>query len=101
MDKLCPSGRRQLLGRAGFATPVVLLAVLILPTAVYLPRVHAAEQSRLSANLEIHKGDHISLIGNTLADRMQHDGWLETYLQQPVSKARAGRSAIWASQATN
>src|SRR2546421_1361702 len=25
--------------------------------------------------------DHISLIGNTLADRMQHDGWLETLLQ--------------------
>jgi putative heme-binding domain-containing protein len=25
--------------------------------------------------------DHISIIGNTLADRMQHDGWLETVLQ--------------------
>jgi putative heme-binding domain-containing protein len=23
-------------------------------------------------------GDHVSIIGNTLADRMQHDGWLET-----------------------
>lgn len=27
------------------------------------------------------KGDRISIIGNTLADRMQHDGWLETELQ--------------------
>ncbi len=26
-------------------------------------------------------GDHIVLIGNSLADRMQHDGWLETQLQ--------------------
>lgn len=26
------------------------------------------------------KGDHVVYIGNTLADRMQHDGWLETYL---------------------
>ncbi len=26
-------------------------------------------------------GDHIVLIGNSLADRMQHDGWLESYLQ--------------------
>jgi len=31
--------------------------------------------------IEIKSGDHISIIGNTLADRMQHDGWLETKLQ--------------------
>ena len=31
--------------------------------------------------IEIKPGDHISIIGNTLADRMQHDGWLETDLQ--------------------
>jgi putative heme-binding domain-containing protein len=30
---------------------------------------------------KLEKGDHIVLIGNTLADRMQHDGWLETYFQ--------------------
>ncbi len=30
--------------------------------------------------LQVKPGDHISIIGNTLADRMQHDGWLETYL---------------------
>ena len=29
---------------------------------------------------QLEKGDHICYIGNTLADRMQHDGWLETYL---------------------
>ena len=28
----------------------------------------------------LEKGDHICIIGNTLADRMQHDGWLETFL---------------------
>jgi putative heme-binding domain-containing protein len=33
-----------------------------------------------SPQLQIKVGDHISIIGNTLADRMQHDGWLETYL---------------------
>ncbi|HVW03192.1 MAG TPA: GDSL-type esterase/lipase family protein, partial [Planctomycetaceae bacterium] len=27
----------------------------------------------------LNKGDHISIIGNTLPDREQHDGWLETY----------------------
>lgn len=26
-------------------------------------------------------GDHVAFIGNALPDRMQHDGWLETYLQ--------------------
>ena len=31
--------------------------------------------------IEIKPGDHVSIIGNTLADRMQHDGWLETDLQ--------------------
>jgi glucose/arabinose dehydrogenase len=28
--------------------------------------------------VKLEKGDHVSLIGNTLADRMQHYGWLET-----------------------
>jgi putative heme-binding domain-containing protein len=27
----------------------------------------------------LQKGDHVVYIGNTLADRMQHHGWLETY----------------------
>ena len=31
--------------------------------------------------IEIQPGDHIAIIGNTLADRMQHDGWLEAVLQ--------------------
>jgi len=31
--------------------------------------------------LVLEKGDRISIIGNTLADRMQHDGWLETFIQ--------------------
>src|SRR5262249_30558948 len=29
---------------------------------------------------KLEQGNHICIIGNTLADRMQHDGWLETYL---------------------
>ncbi|GAA4440040.1 DUF7133 domain-containing protein [Bremerella cremea] len=31
--------------------------------------------------LKLEKDDHISIIGNTTADRMQHHGWLETYIQ--------------------
>src|SRR5208282_265635 len=81
MDRLRPSGQRQSLGHVRFAVPVVLLEVLVLSTTVYLPRLTATEYSSVSASFEVRKGDHISLIGNTLADRMQHDGWLETYLQ--------------------
>ena len=33
------------------------------------------------AEFTFKKDDHICLIGNTLADRFQHDGWLETLLQ--------------------
>lgn len=32
------------------------------------------------------KGDHVCYIGNTLADRMQHHGWLETYLHALLPK---------------
>ncbi len=30
--------------------------------------------------LQLQPGDHVAYIGNTMADRMQHHGWLETYL---------------------
>lgn len=33
------------------------------------------------AEFAFEKDDHVCLIGNTLADRFQHDGWLETLLQ--------------------
>lgn len=33
------------------------------------------------ARFELQKGDHICIIGNTLAERMQHEGWLETRIQ--------------------
>ena len=34
-----------------------------------------------SKSFELKKGDRIALIGNALAERMQHDGWLESYIQ--------------------
>ena len=36
--------------------------------------------------LELKKGDHICIIGNSLAERMQHDGWLETLIQARFPK---------------
>lgn len=37
--------------------------------------------SAQTARLKLQQGNHVSIIGNTTADRLQHDGWLETYIQ--------------------
>jgi uncharacterized cupredoxin-like copper-binding protein/sugar lactone lactonase YvrE len=50
--------------------PLVFVVVLLLLTGC----------SR-DSNIEFEKGDRIAIIGNSLGERMQHDGWLETYLQ--------------------
>lgn len=36
--------------------------------------------------LELQQGDHICYLGNTLADRMQHHAWLETFLHTRYPK---------------
>jgi len=51
----------------------VMLPLLL---SVFVAMVSAQAEERV----ELKKGDHIAYIGNTLADRMQHDAWLETYL---------------------
>jgi len=43
--------------------------------------VLAAAAHAGSTGFELQKGDHVAFIGNALADRMQHHGWLESYLQ--------------------
>ena len=40
-----------------------------------------ATEPASAAEFELRKGDRICYIGNTLADRMQHHGWLETLIQ--------------------
>jgi len=39
-----------------------------------------AAEGKPAVKLDLRRGDHVCILGNTLADRMQHDGWLETYL---------------------
>src|SRR5947209_15639369 len=53
-----------------------VLAAALLPLT-FLPTADPADPG---TRLELRPGDHVCIIGNTLADRMQHDGWLETYL---------------------
>ncbi|MAE63061.1 MAG: hypothetical protein CMJ18_02210, partial [Phycisphaeraceae bacterium] len=45
------------------------------------PGDHARVTAKSSRPLELAKGSRICIIGNTLADRMQHFGWLETLVQ--------------------
>src|SRR5207248_11798937 len=68
--QLFGSAARRIAGRFTFALAAV--PFLVLGTAP-----HVAAQD---AKLALRPGDHICIIGNTLADRMQHDGWLETFL---------------------
>lgn len=39
-----------------------------------------------SAPLELKNGDHVVLLGNTLAERMQHYGWFESYVQAALPR---------------
>jgi putative heme-binding domain-containing protein len=63
----------------------VVLSLLITLLPLHTP-VRSAGDAKLAAKLEIKPGDHICIIGNTLADRMQHDGWLETMLHSRFPK---------------
>jgi putative heme-binding domain-containing protein len=73
---------RQLVpARRGFALAAlaaVLTAAALLP--VRWASLRCADEPKPGAPLQLQRGDHICIIGNALADRMQHDGWLETYL---------------------
>src|SRR5262245_33948381 len=46
----------------------------------------AADREGPPSALDLRRGDHICIIGNTLAERMQHDGWLETLLHARFPK---------------
>jgi putative membrane-bound dehydrogenase-like protein len=48
------------------------------------PKVEVPEDYRDPSPFAFQKGDIISIIGNGLADRMQHDGWMETVLQSAL-----------------
>ncbi|HMO91741.1 MAG TPA: GDSL-type esterase/lipase family protein [Pirellulaceae bacterium] len=39
-------------------------------------------QPQTQAQLVLNKNDHIAIIGNTMAERLQHDAWFESYVNQ-------------------
>src|SRR5712692_9468655 len=75
----------QRCNRVGLA---LLAAILVGSAFLFGLRApnQAAEDVKPTAKFEIKQGDHICIIGNTLADRMQHDGWLETYFHSRFPK---------------
>src|SRR6266567_7784508 len=78
---------RIMLARAGLlayisaATPNMkrLLTWAVLFCACAFASVRTAELPNAPA-LELKPGDHVAVIGNALADRFQHSGWLETFI---------------------
>jgi putative heme-binding domain-containing protein len=66
-------------GRAVLMVSAAMIASVVTGYCAYT-MIWAAADEKATAKVDIRAGDHICIIGNTLADRMQHDGWLETFL---------------------
>ncbi len=81
--RLWGRGTRRILLGVGLAVPVALLVPILGMLSIIIggstsqapPAPPAAP-----APFALQKGDHICIIGNTLAERLQHDGWLETFI---------------------
>ncbi|HEY1186481.1 MAG TPA: PVC-type heme-binding CxxCH protein, partial [Gemmata sp.] len=73
-----PVGRSLLAVGLVLGSAAALFALRLPPTEPVAPVTPVAADNPAPFTLE--KGDHVCIIGNTLADRMQHDGWVETFL---------------------
>src|SRR5438270_4464231 len=74
--------------RRGHVVPVTLAALLAGLVFIVMARtpLRSADEPAPAGKFELRLGDHVCFIGNTLADRMQHDGWLETALHRRFPK---------------
>ncbi|MBY0460958.1 MAG: dehydrogenase, partial [Gemmataceae bacterium] len=54
--------------------------------AGFLLLTTAGLSAQQPAAFTLNAGDHVCIIGNTLAERLQHDGWLETFLHARLPK---------------
>src|SRR5262245_25076141 len=73
-----PPSRLSPLRRPRFALVVALALAAALRTA--------PTAGQAPAPFELRAKEHIGIIGNTLAERLQYDGWLETMLQARFPK---------------
>ncbi|MDG2207259.1 MAG: HEAT repeat domain-containing protein [Pirellulales bacterium] len=60
-----------------------MLKNLVIPSVIWIIGLYFSTPSLLASTprIELNDGDRIVVLGGTLAERMQHDGWLETMLQ--------------------
>jgi putative heme-binding domain-containing protein len=65
---------------ASLFAAAALLAVFYAPGISGGLTPHGSPEAEQPPAFALQPGDHVCIIGNTLADRMQHDGWLEAYL---------------------
>ena len=61
--------------------PRIPLVTALLSAVISLCAAASNASAAQGAPLKLEKGDRICLVGNTLGNRMQHDGWLETFVQ--------------------
>ena len=54
---------------------IYFILLVGISSSLFSSGLNAAE-----SRLKLKKGDHIAIIGNTTADRMQHHAWLESYM---------------------
>lgn len=70
------------------AVAVVPASVLLVPRFMTPPVARAADTTAAeAAPFTLNKGDRVAIVGNTLPDRMQHDGWLETLIYAKFPQA--------------
>jgi putative heme-binding domain-containing protein len=74
-----PGGRTFRTGLLTLVPAAALFVALVLRTPD-APVAAAQQPAAPEWPFKLEKGDHICIVGNTLADRMQHDGWVETFL---------------------
>lgn len=60
--------------------PIWLRCIPVLALSFALLLLGGITTRAADSVLQLKTGDHIAIIGNTLADRMQHHGWLETFI---------------------
>ncbi len=54
--------------------------------SVFATLILLVARPALAQTLELDRGSRISIIGNTLAERMQHDGWLESMMHAGLNR---------------
>ncbi|HET6250226.1 MAG TPA: plastocyanin/azurin family copper-binding protein [Tepidisphaeraceae bacterium] len=92
MNMTAKSNAARRIGRAAvvFSTLTVTASIYAMHRAhaqdAKAPAAAAAPASASSGPLSLKKGDHIAIVGNVIADRMQFDGWLETLITAQFPK---------------